>query len=94
MPDKKYPDPKVFMEFDEDDPRFQVKLLSIRVDALTKEKEDLEETTRNQERRIAAMERTFQRGAGIAIALPILGTIVGFLMAYGKVIFAPWINNR
>lgn len=94
MPDKPYTDPRLFAEFKEDDPRFQIKILSMRVDALTKEKEELEDTTRSQERRIAAMERTFQRGAGIAIALPILGTIVGFLMAYGKVIFAPWMGNR
>ncbi len=101
MPDdKKYVDPKVFMEFDEDDPRFQVRILGMRVDALTKEKEEIEKELQEEkaerkelDRRVASMERTFQRGAGIAIALPILGTIFGLLLAYGKTIFAPWLRS-
>lgn len=101
MPDgKKYPDPKVFMEFDEDDPRYQVRILGLRIDTLTGEKEDIERELREEreerkklDERVASMERTFQRGAGIAIALPILGTILGFLMAYGKTIFAPWMKS-
>ncbi len=81
-------------EFDEEDPRFQIKILALRVDALTREKEVLESSERDLELRVAAMERTFQRGAGIMIALPILGVIVGAVLAYGKVIFAPWINIK
>ncbi len=83
-------DPKIFMEFDEDDPRFQVKLLAMRVDILTKEKEDMEARERGFEKRIAAMEKSFQRGFGALIIVPIMGTLIGFLFAYGKVIFAPW----
>lgn len=101
MPDKPYPDPKIFMQFDEDDPRYQVRILGLRIDALTKEKEELEkelkdekEERRSLDKRVASMERTFQRGAGIAIALPILGTVVGFLLAYGKLIFSPWTGSK
>ncbi len=103
MPDgkKPYVDPKQFMEFDEDDPRFQVRILGMRVDRLTQEKEDIEEELREErterkklDERVASMERTFQRGAGIAIALPILGTALGFILAYGKVIFAPWMGSK
>jgi hypothetical protein len=39
------------------------------------------------------MERTFQRGAGALIVLPVIGTIVGLLLAYGSVIFRPWVNK-
>lgn len=80
-------DPKHYMEFDEDDPRFQVRMLAMRVDALTREKEAMEKKESEMDERIAAMERSFQRGAGIMIALPIIGTIVGFVFAYGKILF-------
>ena len=99
MPDPNYPDPRGFMEFDESDPRFQVRILSIRVDNLGKEKEALEkeleeekEARSDLEKRVAAMERSFQRGAGALIIMPIVGTIVGLLLAYGRVIFAPWMR--
>ncbi len=81
---------KMYGEFSEDDPRFQVKILAMRVDALTKEKEEIEKTARELEVRLSAMERTFQRGAGAMIVIPVVGAIVGFIFAYGKVIFAPW----
>lgn len=97
MPDKPYTDPRQFMEFDEDDPRFQVRILSMRVDALTKEKEAIEvelheerDERKKLDERVAAMEKTFQRGAGIMLMLPIFGAALGLLLAYGKVIFAPW----
>lgn len=89
-----------YKEFDENDPAFLVKLLGIRMDALTKEKEDIEkelscekQERRELEGRVAAMERSFQRGAGALIVLPVVGTIVGLLFAYGKIIFAPWISK-
>lgn len=98
-------------EFDESDPRFQVRVLAMRLDTVVREKEQIERELHHQkeeleqelheeeeerkklEKRIAAMERAFQRGAGIAIALPILGTVFGVLLAYGKVIFAPWMGG-
>jgi hypothetical protein len=83
-----------YMEFDEDDPRFQVKILAMRVDTLTKEKEEIEHRERDLEQRVAAMERTFQRGAGAMIVIPIVGAVVGFLFAYGKIIFAPWMKSQ
>ena len=89
-----------YMEWDENDPRFQVKMLGMRVETLTKEKEAIEEELREErtaridlDKRVAAMERTFQRGAGAMIVLPIIGTVMGVLLAYGKVIFAPWIGG-
>lgn len=82
-----------YKEFDEHDPAFQVRILSLRVDALTKEKEDIEKSSRELEGRVAAMERSFQRGAGALIVLPIVGTVVGLLFAYGKIIFAPWVSK-
>lgn len=89
MPERETPS-AMFGEFKEDDPRVAVKILAFRVDALTREKEDIEKTAKALELRLAAMERTFQRGAGAMIVIPVVGAIVGFLFAYGKVIFAPW----
>ena len=92
MPDDKDP-LRLYKEFREDDPAWQIHILGLRVDALTKEKEDLERSQREQEARIAAMEKTFQRGMGAMIMVPIIGSIVGFMFAYGKVIFAPWLKD-
>jgi hypothetical protein len=36
------------------------------------------------------MEASFQRGVGMLMLLPILGTAIGLIIAYGKFIFAPW----
>ena len=90
----KEPPAKVFMEFDEDDPRFQVRVLSYRVDALTKEKEDIESDYRKLNDRVAAMERTFHRGAAAMLVLPFIGAAIGLLLSYGKLIFAPWTGGR
>jgi hypothetical protein len=80
-------------EFDEKDPRFSIKILSYRIDQLVKEKAEDESKIEKLEERIAGMERTFQRGAGALIVLPVIGTIVGLLLAYGSVIFRPWVNK-
>lgn len=102
MPDKgRYVDPMEYAAFDETDPRFQVRILSMRVDALTQEKEDIERDL-NEERserkkldeRVASMERTFQRGAGVMLVLPIVGAAIGIILAYGKIIFAPWTGTK
>ena len=90
-------------EFDEGDLRYQIKILGFRVEALTKEKEDIERAMEKEralreqhekdfETRVAKMETSFQRGAGMMMLLPIVGTIVGMLFAYGKTIFKPWTN--
>lgn len=89
MPDKHDP-LRIYKEFNENDPDFLIRILSMRVDALVKEKEELEEKERDLEKRMERMERSFQRGAGILLVLPFLGTAAGILIAYGKVIFAPW----
>lgn len=86
-----------FNEFNPNNPYTAVAMLGVRVDNLGKEKEALERQLERErddraelEKRVAAMERSFQRGAGILMVLPIVGTVVGILLAYGKAIFAPW----
>lgn len=87
--------------FDPNNPYTAIALLGMRVDNLGKEKEALERALEKErsersdheqklEERIAAMEKSFQRGAGILLVLPFLGTAIGIILAYGKVIFAPW----
>lgn len=87
--------------FNPNDPAVQILLLAQRVETLGREKEELERDLereraerenheKDMDKRIAKMERSFQRGAGIIMILPVLGTAVGILIAYGKVIFAPW----
>ena len=87
-------DPRQYMEFDEDDPRFQVKILSIRLDNLGKEKEAIEKELAEErderkklDERVAKMEKSFQRGAGMMIMMPVLGTVIGFAFAYAKILF-------
>ncbi len=83
---------RVYKEFDENDPAFLIRILSLRVDALTKEKEDLEKKEGELEDRIAKIEGSLGRGAGILIGLSAVGTIGGLLAAYGKAIFKPWMG--
>lgn len=83
---------RIYKEFDENDPAFLIRILSLRVDALTKEKEDLEKSERNLEERVAKIEGSLGKGAGILIGLASIGTIGGFLAAYGKSIFKPWMT--
>ena len=84
---------RIYKEFDENDPAFLIRILSLRVDALTKEKEDLEIKERELEGRIAKIEGSLGKGAGILIGLASVGTISGVLMAYGQKIFAPWMGK-
>lgn len=81
---------RLWETFDPNNPSVQILLLSQRVDTLCKENEELEEREKALEKRMAKMENSFQRGAGILMVLPIVGTIVGILFAYGKAIFKPW----
>lgn len=78
-------------------PNTALALLGERVRNLSKDKEALEralERERDDRRaleiRVATMERSFQRGAGALLVLPIIGTAIGILVSYGKAIFAPW----
>lgn len=88
-------------DFNPNNPYTQLALLAQRVDNLGKEKEELEngllqerreraEHEADLEKRLAKIENSFQRGAGVLMVLPIVGTVVGILFAYGKVIFRPW----
>ena len=94
-----------YENIDPHDHRVQIALLAMRVDNIGREKETLERDLEEERaarlkqelelgNRIAAMEKSFQRGAGIIMVLPILGTIGGLLIAYGKLIFAPWTGGK
>ena len=87
--------------FDPNDPRVQILLLAARVDNIGREKEELEKELQEERiarnelaKRVAKMENSFQKGAGILMVLPIVGTLVGLLFAYGKIIFAPWTGSK
>lgn len=96
--------PDGFNEFNPNNPYTQLALLAQRVDNLGKEKEDLERDL-EQERaerelheeelkdRIAKIEGSLGKGAGILIGLSAVGTIGGVLLAYGKAIFKPWTGS-
>lgn len=79
-----------YREFDENDPAFLIRILALRVDTLTQEKEDIEKKETELEARVAKIEGSLGKGAGILIGLATVGTIGGVLMAWGKTIFAPW----
>lgn len=80
--------------FDERNPSYQVRILDMKVEALSKQKDELEKDV-NEERierraldvRVAKMEKSFQRGAGMMVMLPIIGTIIGIVVAYAKFFF-------
>jgi hypothetical protein len=67
------------------DPDSKIKFLALRVAVLTREKEELEV-------RISKIEKSFNMGAGILLILPILGSIIGMMFAFGKTLFKPWMN--
>lgn len=89
-----------FDEFNPNNPYTAIALLGERVNNLGKEKEAIERDLKEErgeraelEKRVAIMERSFQRGAGIMMAVPIVGTLIGILLTYGKTIFRPWTSN-
>lgn len=61
------------------------------------ERENSEKETsireKNLEERIAKIEGSLGKGAGILIGLATVGSIGGVLMAWGKTIFAPWMGK-
>lgn len=87
-------------DFDPNNPYTQFRLLAMRVTNLGKEKETLEVDLKEErearvklEERVAKMERSFSMGAGVLLVLPVVGSCVGLIFAYGKTIFAPWIRT-
>lgn len=68
-----------------EDPEVQIFILADRVEKLTKEKEALEV-------RLDKIEKAFDKGSGILLMLPIIGTATAFLAANWKAIFKPWAN--
>lgn len=81
---------RMWGRLDPNDPEVQIWLLAQRIDALTREKEELERRDRDKEARIAKMEKSFNMGAGMLILLPVIGTAIGIIATYAKVIFKPW----
>lgn len=67
------------------DPESKIKFLALRVSVLTREKEELE-------LRVSKIEKSFNMGAGILLVLPVLGSIIGMALAFGKQIFKPWME--
>lgn len=63
----------------------RVKFLAYRLAVVTREKEELEV-------RVSKIEKSFNMGAGILLILPILGSIVGMMFAFGKSILKPWMD--
>lgn len=82
--------PHEFDEFNPNNPYTAIALLGERVKNLGIEKEALERREDALEQRIAKLEASYGKGAGILIGLGTVGTIGGILLAYGKAIFAPW----
>jgi hypothetical protein len=63
----------------------RVKVLAYRLAVVTREKEELE-------LRVSKIEKSFNMGAGILLILPILGSIIGMMFAFGKTILKPWMD--
>jgi hypothetical protein len=85
--------PIEFDEFNPNNPYTAVALLGMRVDNLGKEKEALERDLEKERgeraelgKRVAAMEKSFQRGAGVLMVIPVIGTMIGILFIWGKTI--------
>jgi hypothetical protein len=67
------------------DPESRIKFLAYRLAVITREKEELEV-------RVSKIEKSFNMGAGILLILPVLGSIVGMMFAFGKTILKPWMD--
>lgn len=91
-------------DFDPNNPYTAIALLSERVKNLGIEKEaierDLDDERKERKavetdlaKRIASLEASYGKGAGILIGLGMVGTLAGILFAWGKTIFAPWIGK-
>ena len=76
-----------------EDPEVQVYVLASRVEALTKEKEKLEKDYTSLNTRVLKMEKSFDRGAGILLVMPVIGAAIGLLLSYWKVLSKPWTNQ-
>ena len=87
------PDDTRRQSFDANDPAVQVLLLAQRIDTLVREKEEDERQIRELAKRIDDVDRLINKGWGMAIIIPILGAALGFILAYGKTILAPWMKQ-
>ncbi len=58
-----------------------------------KERDALQAEINKLEDRLAAIEKSFQRGFGMLLIIPVIGSIAGFVFAYGKMIFGPWLTK-
>ena len=75
-------------------------VLAVRVDTLTKEKEDVERDLREEraerlklEQRVARMEGYVQSGKGFMLSITVIGAALGFAATYWKSIFGPWMGK-
>lgn len=93
--------PPHFDDFNPNNPYTALALLGERVNNLGKEKEALEQELKDErkdrgdlEKRVAVMEKSFQRGAGVLMVVPIIGTAITLFLIYGEKIFAPWLGKH
>ena len=83
-------EPQELDEFNPNNPYTAIALLGERIKGIVEREKAIEKREDDLEARIAKMEASFNRGAGILMVLPVVGTVVGLLLAYGKAIFRPW----
>lgn len=86
-------EPQEFDEFNPNNPYTAIALLGERIKQIVEREKAIEKREDELEERIAKIEGSLGKGAGILIGLASLGTVGGFLMAYGKTIFAPWMGK-
>jgi hypothetical protein len=79
---------------DPNTPAAQLFILSERVKAITVEKEKLEADYRTLNDRVLKMESTFNKGAGMLLLLPFLGTATMLVITWGGKLFGPWIGKQ
>lgn len=72
------------------DPEVRVRILSYRVATLTREKEALEVKMAGQDARLKKIEDVMMMGKGVFWLLPILGLILGYIMANWGWLTRPW----
>lgn len=83
-------EPTELDEFNPNNPYTAIALLGERVKGIVEREKAIKQREDELEARIAKIEGSLGKGAGILIGLASVGTIGGFLLAYGKMIFAPW----
>jgi hypothetical protein len=83
-------EPQELDEFNPNNPYTAIALLGERIKGIVEREKAIAKREDDLEARIAKMEKSYQRGAGILIGLSALGGSAGLLAANWKTIFKPW----